>query len=42
MEKYARRILRSAVSKDRLSRTTMVKEMVKVADSNLLALSSGS
>jgi len=40
MEKSARGILRSAVSKDMLSRTTMVKEMVKVADSNRLTLSS--
>ena len=39
MEKSARRILRSAVSKDMLSRTTMVKDIVKVANSNRLALS---
>ncbi len=41
MEKSAWRIQRGAVSKDMLSRTTMVKEIVKVADSNRLALSSG-
>jgi hypothetical protein len=41
MEKSAWRIQRCAVSKDMLSRTTMVKEIVKVADSNRLTLSSG-
>ncbi len=40
MEKSAWRIQRIAASKDMLSRTTMVKEMVNVVDSNRLTLSS--